>query len=190
MIICINSGVLLLVDWAIEWKGIKKPCNKRHTKDKKKRMVQHFFVVLATQAITYETRPMKTRLSSLDLCFIPVMKMREEIHKSVFFSLNFWKFLRYCTAEWGTKMQTDRWAGTFIGKGDLWSCISTIIFFLQVLSVLFLLRALYLLFLSMPLCTSPFKRWTQPFMLTTLWWKLSCHLPTSECQWAPPPSWP
>lgn len=76
-------------------------------------------------------------------------------------------------------MQTDRWAGTFIGKGDLylWSCISTIIFFLQVLSVLFLLRALYLLFLSMPLCTSPFKRWTQPFMLTTLWWKLSCHCP-------------
>lgn len=77
-------------------KGNKKPCNKRHTKDKKKRMVQQFFEVLATQAITYETRPMKTRLSSLDLCFIPVMKMREEIHKSVFSSLNFWKFLRYC----------------------------------------------------------------------------------------------
>lgn len=164
-----------------KWKkGNIKPCNKRHAEDKKREWNNVFCGAGHTGCNLWnKTDENKTHRFG-PLCLIPVMKMREEIHKSnKFFSLNCWKVLRYCTAEWGTKMQTDRWARTFTRKGDLylWSCISTVSFFTGPLCIVFAARTLPTVFFHTTLHTFPFKTWTQPFMLTTLRWRLSRHHP-------------
>lgn len=77
----------------------------------------------------------------------------------------------------------ERWAGIIMRKGHmyLWSCISII--FYRSSSYCFCWGDFTCCSFHATLCISHFKVWTWPFMLTTLWWRLSCHhLPVNAAE--------
>lgn len=106
---------------------------------------------------------------------ILMMKMKGEIHQWVFL-LNSW---RYCRAEWGTKLQTiGRWIWTFIRRSAPLVFYLNHSFFFYCLSLYFFAeRTLPTASFCAIVRMSPFKVWTRPFVLITLWGRLSCHHP-------------